>query len=537
MAQTLNYRMNLVIDPKNVIKANRELRAMERYFERIQGRVMRIGRTRMAPEIVLRDRASKGLDRILGKINRVKSQIIDASGTVKLKVEQEKVAVKGKASERRKDVKTPPIPVISVDFSSIIQALELNTNSIYVLSQSLSGLSLGGVKEEKPKSAWDTIKSSFSSLKSFGSGLKNAGDIPKKFKALKKVIDLPVPPVVGTTKWERFKDATVKYSGKTLQVGKASGGLLETIGSAGEGIMGGGQGLLNNIQGVIKKGMTSGSQISSAISSITTGVGGSDLGSIAGKVLKGGSKKLLGPLGYAADVVSIIKSKPGKEQTQAIGSAVGGAIGSVLGGTVGTLIPIPVVGTAIGSALGGTVGDFVGGKVGGMIADYGPRIKESFSSMTGWFSKTFTDKKDKSKDDISKKPAIMTDPDKPSKPQAFIGPPTVTRPLSPNAAIYTDPSPRLQAAAFPGPVAPGVKAASQIVQISSEQMTALSGFLRDFKTETTNQFNLPPGAVQVTVHEEYPVDVEGLIQQIGQRLRSEFQKATQNQKPPTRAYI
>lgn len=86
MAEALNYRMNLVIDPKNVIKANRELRAMERYFERIQGRVLKIGRTRMAPEIVLNDMASKGLDNLLNKINRVKSQIINASGNVNLKV-------------------------------------------------------------------------------------------------------------------------------------------------------------------------------------------------------------------------------------------------------------------------------------------------------------------------------------------------------------------------------------------------------------------------------------------------------------------
>lgn len=74
MAEAMNYRMNLVIDPKNVIKANRELRVMERYFERIQGRVMRIGRTRMAPEIVLKDFASKGLDNLLAKMQRVKSQ-------------------------------------------------------------------------------------------------------------------------------------------------------------------------------------------------------------------------------------------------------------------------------------------------------------------------------------------------------------------------------------------------------------------------------------------------------------------------------
>lgn len=69
MAESLSYRMNLVIDPKNVVKANRELRAMERYFERIEGRVMRIGRTRMAPEIVLKDSASKALDGCWRKSN------------------------------------------------------------------------------------------------------------------------------------------------------------------------------------------------------------------------------------------------------------------------------------------------------------------------------------------------------------------------------------------------------------------------------------------------------------------------------------
>ncbi|MGV2805957.1 hypothetical protein GNF85_20540, partial [Clostridium perfringens] len=62
----------------------------------------------------------------------------------------------------------------------------------------------------------------------------------------------------------------------------------------------------------------------------------------------------------------------------------------------------------------------------------------------------------------------------------------------------------------------------QIVQISPEQMSSISGLLTDFKTETTVNYNLPPGAVQVTVHEEHPIDVEGLILQIGQRLRAEF---------------
>jgi len=99
--------------------------------------------------------------------------------------------------------------------------------------------------------------------------------------------------------------------------------------------------------------------------------------------------------------------------------------------------------------------------------------------------------------------------------------------------------PRLQAAT--GGVKPGIggngggKTTPQLVQISPEQMSALSGFLKDFKTETN--YNLPAGAVQVTVHEETPIDVEGLILQIGQRLRSEFAKAAQNRKPGAKAYV
>lgn len=70
-----------------------------------------------------------------------------------------------------------------------------------------------------------------------------------------------------------------------------------------------------------------------------------------------------------------------------------------------------------------------------------------------------------------------------------------------------------------------------MVQISPEQMSALTGYLRDSKTEATTNYNLPPGAVQVTVREEHPVDVEGLILQVGQRLRAELMKASQNRKP------
>lgn len=82
----------------------------------------------------------------------------------------------------------------------------------------------------------------------------------------------------------------------------------------------------------------------------------------------------------------------------------------------------------------------------------------------------------------------------------------------------------------------GKPTSPQSVQISPEQMSTISGLLMDFKTETTVNYNLPSGAVQVTVHEEHPIDVEGLILLVGQRLRAEFSKAAQNRKPTPMAY-
>lgn len=143
MAEALNYRMNLVIDPKNVIKANRELRAMERYFERIQGRVLKIGRTRMAPEIVLNDMASKGLDNLLNKINRVKSQIINASGSVNVKVNSQSGSGSPKADNN------PSIVLLSTAVQ--LNTIAVNTNTAAIIDL---GTKLGSVTPaaEKKKS-------------------------------------------------------------------------------------------------------------------------------------------------------------------------------------------------------------------------------------------------------------------------------------------------------------------------------------------------------------------------------------------------
>ncbi|MDR9855977.1 hypothetical protein RJP21_20435 [Paenibacillus sp. VCA1] len=580
MAETMNYRMNLVIDPKNVIKANRELRAMERYFERIQGRVLRIGRTRMAPEIVLKDRASKGLDNLLRKLQRVRSEVVNASGTVTLKVKHEKAKQKhdNKGTQEQTKgkkiaLKAPPMPKIVLvfpDFTPIVQAMNLNSlastlnsrlldaNSGHLseLAKALSSIQIGGAsgakEEEKPKSFWEKFKSGVDFTTSAVSTVKGVKDTKNSWKDLKKNWD-DQDPISGNTRREKVTNTVKKLwtnKGKVVDLASSLADTLE-----------GGTGVADSVMGFFSGGGSS-SASSGIISNTANQVGGSGSG-VLGKMLKGGLKRSLGIASVAMDAVSIANAKPGKERAEAIGSAAGGTIGSVLGGAVGSLIPIPVVGTAIGSAVGGAVGDFVGGKIGGFIADSAPKI-------SNWFSKNILGKKDKpkEKEDVSKKPDVITAPYNPEKkpvlqnaPYNPSNPPAVhTAPLiqgpslppyppsfpyyqsyhmgmgmaSPQNPNMAGPGPRMQSAVTNNATSAGGKM-PQVVQISPEQMTTLSGFLRDMKTETTTQYNLPPGAVQVTVHEEYPVDVEGIIQQVGQRLRAEFAKATQNRKPQSMA--
>lgn len=552
MAETLNYRMNLVIEPKNIIKVNRELRAMERYFERIQGRVLRIGRTRMAPEIVLKDRASAGLDGILGRINKVKSQIVQASGTVTLKVRQEQT--KEQSSGKKHAMKVPPAPkmvLIFPDFSPIIQAVNTNsvasmlnsrllvTNTGYLanLANALNSIKVGGSgpkEEEKPKSLWEKFKSGVSFAKNATATVKGAKDIKKNFGELKG----DWSPEAGSTKREKVKNTAKEIWKKRDKVLDLASSVTETLE--------GGTGVTDSVMGLFSGG-SSGS--SKAITESISEVAGSGSG-IAGKLLKAGGKRMFPVAGYALDAINIVKAKPGKERAQAIGSAAGGTLGSVVGGALGTVL-LPGIGSVVGSTLGGMAGDFIGGKAGAWVSDQVPKIKDSLNSVKGWFSKTFSGKKDKPKDkeDISKKPDVITAPYNPEK-QPFIKnapympdkPPAIhTAPLIQGPQLqYSNPNmfrtgPGLQSNVTNNGMMSGGKM-PQIIQISPEQMTVFSGLLQDFKTETTMNYNLPPGAVQVTVHEEHPIDVEGLIQQIGQRLRAEFQKAAQNKKPMSVAY-
>ncbi|WP_127593450.1 hypothetical protein [Paenibacillus lautus] len=590
MAEAMNYRMNLVIDPKNVIKANRELRAMERYFERIQGRVMRIGRTRMAPEIVLKDSASKGLDNLLAKMQRVKSQVIQASANVKLNVQKQIDTNLNLSVQKQIEASVQvDLRASGLDFSPLTDALTANTAAVDKLTAALGSLQLGGGGSGK-KSGWDTALGILGGVITVGSTMKNGGQLYGKGSKMREAWskDTPDPTPAPRTaprpngvrrgggrgsNSNQSQAAPTPNSqgdkpltkwGKRFNKAKTLGDFIETAGNTGKGavtllkdavgmtkgMFGGGGG-----SGIVSGGAASAAKTgagSDAVKQAADGSAGASAVKNAGKsglgsgLMKGLGKRVLGPLSYIADATAIATAKPGKERNQAIGSTVGGGIGSTIGGLVGSVIP--VAGTLIGSTLGGTVGSFIGEKVGGAITGVSEQFKEGKEKVSKWFSKTFSfGKKDKEAVQSKETPSSSAALPAPIIPKP--APADFSKPLLPNPALnptygpYVPPSHTASMSTFGPPASAaqnqafaGKPMSPQSVQISPEQMSTISGLLMDFKTETTVNYNLPPGAVQVTVHEEHPIDVEGLILLIGQRLRAEFSKAAQNRKPTPMAY-
>lgn len=601
MAEAMNYRMNLMIDPKNVIKANRELRAMERYFERIQGRVLRIGRTRMAPEIVLKDSASKGLDNLLDKMQRVKSQVIQASANVRLDVQKQIDTNLNLNVQKQIETSVKvDMQAFGLDFSPLTQALQANTDAVNQLTSTLGSLDFSGGGGGE-KSGWDTalgffekaafwggvvlsgaqIKGKYKDMR--GAGNKAAENKPAETKSIgnkpaeKKTVTsnkdkkngknnvIPFPKTAATPETKQVSKPKSKL-GRFRHKAEKIGDFVETAGILGQGAVkglkfvwdgaknifggGGGSGIVAGGIGSVAK---SGAGLDAAQKAATGSVGAS-VAKSAGKsglgsgLMKTIGKRALGPLGYIADATAIASAEPGKERNQAIGSAVGGGIGSAIGGFIGSVVP--VAGTLVGSTIGGTLGSLAGEKLGGFITDVGEKFTETKEKVSKWFSNTFSfGKKDKEaaqQKDVPKSPP--SNPTAAAIPDPIIRKPSsvqFSKPLLPDPALYgsyVPPSHSSSSGTF-GPPASAARnqamagnTSPQPVQISPEQMSMFSGYFKDFKTETTVNYNLPSGAVQVTVNEEHPVDVEGLILLIGQRLRAEMTKAAQNRKPSPMAY-
>jgi hypothetical protein len=235
------------------------------------------------------------------------------------------------------------------------------------------------------------------------------------------------------------------------------------------------------------------------------------------------------------------------------------------------VIPIPVIGNMLGGSIGGWLGEKAGGwlgdKVGGFLKDNAEGISkvakfasegasyladkttDFFSGVAGFFG--IGSKKEEQTAPVaaditsSSTPAApQTPPPPPAAPQM----PPVYRPAvlsitgpeaymnnrlgSPTAAGLMGTSVmQSQAMAMNNAGQPNEKASPLTVRISEEQMSSLAGYLKDFKTETTNQIsvNVAPGTVQVTVREN-AIDYDAVTQQVGQRISNELRRAMQNRK-------
>lgn len=273
-----------------------------------------------------------------------------------------------------------------------------------------------------------------------------------------------------------------------------------------------------------------------------------------------GAKRLLGPISMLVDVANVATAPP-EERGRAVGSMIGGTAGTAIGSAIGSVL-LPGIGTWVGGAVGGWAGSAAGGWIGDKAKDIGnfmssategvgdalsgaadyvsektKKITDGISSFFGFGSK---------KEEKTVSAATVAAPSQvPTGPQmapAYIPPAlTMTGPTAymnskvgqPTSAGFMGTSMmQNQAMALGnGAAQTNGKSSTMTVQISEDQMSSLSGYLKDFKTETTNQIaiNIPPGAVQVTVREN-AIDYDAVSHQVGQRISDEFRRAMQNRK-------
>lgn len=552
MADSKSYKVNLITDIEDLVKGNNELRATSRYIDsvkrateqfsraRYQGLIkvntelkymqrhlsniyslaVRVSRLRITPTVYLLDYATPALERLLKKLKEVNSYAVVARANIHFKM-QAAMAPKMQAST------SPMMPATSVvtqvettttttieglNIEGLISALNTNTNAINN-SSSMSNSNSGGSPKEpdKPKGLLDSILGVFDGLKSFGAGVKSTGE---SIETVKKIRDASrLTPT--TTAGKVLKWATIV---------KETGSLIGHVGTSVSGILGGGKSIGENFSSLWNN------VIGDASPRIIPEEAGSGL-------LKGGGK-LLGPLSLIPDAFDFMKAQSKEERGAAIGSAVGGIGAGILGGTIGSIIP--GIGTAIGGAVFATGGSMIGREFGrslsGMIFPT-PNPSSVTKDITGNNTIVIPD--------LSNLTGIPYPPNKnmlapkPSFADRYVTPvwENNIKPRVDNPAPSIPPRPKANEVANKATITTTTKTSVQsTVQISDAQMGTLSGMLKDFKAQVTNNVsvNVPAGAVQITVKEN-KIDYDALAIKVGQRVIKQVRQALENQKPASAA--
>lgn len=539
---------------QSLIKVNNELRTTGRRLEHIYSMAVRINRLRITPTIGLIDKLSPALDRAWAKLNSFRDQMVTASGTVSLEVRQKIEVAMGKGGQTG-----PTMAVVIQNNKNITNAtkeedpkswldkwifdLADKVNSLFDVFNNIKGIFDKFKKKKEESPASDPTRSPASKCccctggkmgknrrvrspnadgggsdrgrRNYRSGRRssnrsNRGPSPVP----NPVPDTPTPP--ANRNRNRGGGRRIRGSGR---LGFADGGL----GSLTDMLAG--NGLMDNLSSGFAKG----------------------------------AKRLLGPISMLADVANVATAPP-EERGRAVGSMIGGTAGTAIGSAIGSVL-LPGIGTWVGGAVGGWAGSAAGGWIGDKAKDIGnfmssategvgdalsgaadyvsektKKITDGISSFFGFGSK---------KEEKTVSAATVAAPSQvPTGPQmapAYMPPAlTITGPAAymnskvgqPTSAGFMGTSMmQNQAMALGNGAQTNGKSSTMTVQISEDQMSSLSGYLKDFKTETTNQIaiNIAPGTVQVTVREN-AIDYDAVSHQVGQRISNEFRRAMQNRK-------
>ncbi|MDN4600379.1 hypothetical protein P5G61_03995 [Paenibacillus sp. F6_3S_P_1C] len=554
---------------QSLIKVNNELRTTGRRLESIYSMAVRISRLRITPKIGLDDRLSPALDRALAKLNSFRNQMVTASGTVSVEVRQKVEVAMGKmnpasgpslalnigsnnntVNNTAKEEEISWIREMAQKTNDFLDPLNNATDLIGKL-KNLFGTSKGssGSVSQCCCCSGGSLLGRLSRGGAKGSKAKNSGGGSTKS--------------VATS--ESSKKGSYKSGSRSYQE-RATGTVASPASNPAKKI------ITNVSPAEAKKlrvdfdqkmnpnrlGLSANQPSSSSMSKLFSGNG--MFGKLSGGLAKGAGK-LLGPISMLADVANVATVPP-EERGRAVGSMIGGTAGTAIGSAIGSVL-LPGIGTWVGGAVGGWAGSAAGGWIGDKSKDIGKfmsnategvgnalsgaadyvsektkNITDGISSFFGFGSK----KEDKtvSAASVASPLQVATGP---QMPPVYIPPAlTMTGPAaymknkvgqSTSAGFMGTSVMQTQAMALGNGSQTNAngKSSTMTVQISEDQMSSLSGYLKDFKTETTNQItvNVPQGAVQVTVRENV-IDYDAISHQVGMRFAGEVRRAMENRK-------
>ncbi|MCZ1263414.1 hypothetical protein PTQ21_11315 [Paenibacillus marchantiae] len=562
---------------QSLIKVNNELRTTGRRLESIYSTAVRISRLRITPTIGLIDKLSPALDRALVKLNSFRNQMVKASGTVSVEVKQKVEVAMGKMSpasgpslslnigSNNNTVKNAPkeeeISWIREMAQKSNDFLDPLNNATDLLGKLGSGVKFFYEKIKGKSSSSNTsqccccsggsLVGRISKGRAKGGKTKNAGGGNAKTVAATEG-GKKGPYKSGSRSYQERAPGTVKTSAsdraKKIITNMPHAEEKKLKMDFDQKLNPNRHGFSANLPGSPMSNMFSGNGM---------------FGKLSGGLAKGAGK-LLGPISMLADVANVATASP-EQRGRAVGSMIGGTAGTAIGSAIGSFI-LPGIGTYIGGALGGWAGSSAGGWIGDKAKDIGnfmsnategagkalstaaDFVSEKTKNIASGISNFFSFGSKKEEKTVSATTAVANPtpvPSGPSMPPAYI--PSVLTTTGPMAYANSNGGQSTTAALLGTSVmqsqAMGLgngaqtagnangKSSTMTVQISEDQMSSLSGYLKDFKTETTNQIsvNVPQGAVQVTVREN-AIDYDAISHQVGMRFAGEVRRAMENRK-------